>query len=189
MQKRKLWQIPFSQRQQRLAGQTIAITSFHPFLYSLLINQGFFSALAGQPIIGKSQAPSEILLPPWQGSTHSHHRVPAWLDLTWQVGRASPQLSPQLPRHVAIIIAAKMKSQWDQILVSICFSHSQFTVFHIKSVTTPSYFEQDTVARGSVADCNSSPPRWLALYSACALFLPRCLSSCPDWFREETSPR
>ena len=109
MQKRKMWR--FTQRQQRQAIQTIAITSIHPFLYFPLINQGFFSALAAH----YWQAPSTL----WASASSLARINPltsqgsrlSWLDLTWQVGRASPQLSPQLPRHVAIIMAAKMKNQ------------------------------------------------------------------------------
>ena len=104
MQKRKMWR--FTQRQQRQAGQTIAITSIHPFLYFPLINQGFFSALAAH----YWQGPSAL----WASASSLARINPLTSQgsrLTWQVGRASPQLSPQLPRHVAIIMAAKMKSQ------------------------------------------------------------------------------
>ena len=93
-------------RQQRQAGQTIAITSIHPILYFPLINQGFFSALAAH----YWQAPSTL----WASASSLARINPLTSQgsrLTWQVGRASPQLSPQLPRHVAIIIADKMKSQ------------------------------------------------------------------------------
>ena len=188
MQKRKLGQVLVSQHQQRHAGQTIAITSFHPFLSFLLINQGFFLALAAH----YWQVPSTL----WASASSLARINPltsqgsrlTWLDLASGLGLFSAVSStPQA-------CCNDNSSQIEKSVVgpNSCFdifSHWQFTVFHIKSATTPSYIEEATVARRSRADCNSSPPRWLALYSACALFLPRCLSSCPDRFHGETSLR
>ena len=87
MQKRKMWR--FTQRQQRQAGQTIAITSIHPFLYFPLINQGFFSALAAH----YWQAPSTLWASASSLARINPHRVPAWLYLAWLGKWVGPLLS------------------------------------------------------------------------------------------------
>ena len=188
MQKLKLWQIPFSQRQQRHAGQTIDITWFHPFLYFLLIDQGFFSALAAH----YWQVPSTL----WASASSLARINPltsqgsclTWLDLASGWGLSSAVSStPQACCNNNS--SQNEKSVGPNSCFDMFFS---FTIygFSFQVRHNPLLHRRGhccTPVEGRLQQFSSALA--VALYSACALFLPQCLSSCPDRFFGGTSPR
>ena len=83
---------------------------FIPSLSLLPPNKSRYHLSSGSPLLARPKHPLSLCFLPGKDQPTQSSRM-TWPDLTWQVGRASPQLSPQLPRHVAIIMAAKMKNQ------------------------------------------------------------------------------